>query len=542
MFIQLGPARLAVALAVLSAAGLLLGTAPVDGNFWWSDAPRHALNGAFVRDLVTAWPEDPRRWAVDYYLKYPALTVLFYPPLFYLVEAAVYGVMGVSHLAAQSTVALFTVVLLAATYGLARRILPRWSAVGAMLLVVGAPEVALWARQVMLDVPAYAMVVAAAFFLVRHVEHGRTGDLAATACCALAAVWIKLTAVFILPVFAVVLVGTRGMSALRARPVLLVAAVGVAGLLPLAWLTMRFGTANLESVAGRPSDLARGSLDAWLFYARVMPRSLGVPALVAAIVGVVGLLVPSRRDPPARWFLVFLGLWFVVGYAFFSMIGVREPRHGLMMLLPLGILAAAACHWVLPARLAQAGALVLGLGVFGTSLVWRPAPHVDGYREVANYVALHAPANAVVIFHGVRDGNFIYNMRTHTERPDITILRSDKLLLQVVAGERIRGVRETDLSNAESEAMLREFGVNLVVIQPGFWADLEPMARFERAVSTAAFTREAEFAITGSAPHSDRRVEIRRPTYSVAPTRRAVTIQMPMVGGVFSGEIGGHSR
>ncbi|HLI21719.1 MAG TPA: hypothetical protein VKV32_11405, partial [Stellaceae bacterium] len=49
-----------VALA-LGVATLLLGvTAPHHGEFWWSDAPRHALNGVFVKDFVAAMPiHDP---------------------------------------------------------------------------------------------------------------------------------------------------------------------------------------------------------------------------------------------------------------------------------------------------------------------------------------------------------------------------------------------------------------------------------------------------------------------------------------------------
>ena len=41
-------------------------------------------------------------------------------------------------------------------FALARRWMPFTYALAASLLLIGAPEVGLWARQVMLDVPAYA--------------------------------------------------------------------------------------------------------------------------------------------------------------------------------------------------------------------------------------------------------------------------------------------------------------------------------------------------------------------------------------------------
>ena len=84
--------------AMLFAAGtvLLFLSAPHHGEFWWSDAPRHALNGVFVKDLVAAIPAHPSAWAMQYYVRYPALTILFYPPLFYAISAPFYAVFGVS--------------------------------------------------------------------------------------------------------------------------------------------------------------------------------------------------------------------------------------------------------------------------------------------------------------------------------------------------------------------------------------------------------------------------------------------------------------
>src|ERR1700740_3492250 len=95
-------ARLLVMIIFVGANAALLATAPTNGDFWWSDAPRHALNGAFVKDFIQAAPwHDPKSWAINYYLQYPALSILFYPPLFYIFEAITYAIFGVSHFAAQ---------------------------------------------------------------------------------------------------------------------------------------------------------------------------------------------------------------------------------------------------------------------------------------------------------------------------------------------------------------------------------------------------------------------------------------------------------
>src|SRR5690349_20377202 len=124
---------------------LMFMTSPTGGDFAWSDAPRHALNGVFLRDFLVAMPwHDPKQYAIDYYLRYPALTILFYPPLFPVFLAGSYSIFGFSHTVAQGTVAFFHLVLGLAVYLLARRWMSHGYAIAAALLLVGAPEIAFW--------------------------------------------------------------------------------------------------------------------------------------------------------------------------------------------------------------------------------------------------------------------------------------------------------------------------------------------------------------------------------------------------------------
>ena len=68
---------IAALVVVLTVAALFAG-APHGGAFYWSDSPRHALNGVFVMDLFRDMPwEDPAGYAFRYYAQYPALTILF---------------------------------------------------------------------------------------------------------------------------------------------------------------------------------------------------------------------------------------------------------------------------------------------------------------------------------------------------------------------------------------------------------------------------------------------------------------------------------
>src|SRR5712671_4560850 len=92
-----GIERLVATVGFAIGAILLFASSPHHGEFWWSDSPRHALNGAFIMDLIGSMPSDPKTWAMQYYVQYPALTILFYPPLFYVTLAPFYALFGVSH-------------------------------------------------------------------------------------------------------------------------------------------------------------------------------------------------------------------------------------------------------------------------------------------------------------------------------------------------------------------------------------------------------------------------------------------------------------
>jgi len=352
----------------------------------------------------------------------------------------------------------------------------------------------------------------------------------------LAAVYIKLTAAFIAPVLAAHLIASWGSRVWRDRNTVIAGVAGVLGLAPALLLTLKFGGVNVESVAGRSIDMPRTSLAAWIFYAKLIPDYLGV---VGAILGIGGLVLVVRRraaplDPALAWLL--LG-WLIFGYLFFSAIAVREPRHGIMIAFPLAMFAVVAVHRLLPVRLAPTTVAGLGAATLLYSVTFDPPPRVVGYAEVADYVAAHAPKNGVILFSGYRDGNFVFDLRTHEERRDLWTIRADKLLLRI-AIERARGVAQTDSDEKQIAAALRDYGVSLVVAQPGFWTDLREMARLDAVLHTADFRRVASFPITATVAHTDPLIEIYEPTYPVQAARRVLGLDMPIIGQSFSGKIG----
>jgi hypothetical protein len=528
----------AIVVVILSAACLaLLLTAPVNGDFWWSDAPRHALNGAFVRDFIAAHPIDqPVRWAIDYYLRRPALTIMFYPPLFYAAEAIAFALFGVSHFVAQFTVSLFILLLGISAYILARLFLPRWAAAGAALLVIGTPETAFWGRQVMLDLPAYGLIALSAVCLTLYVRKGRPTAIYLTALFLLAGIYTKYNAGFIAPALAAAFLVAKGRAALRDRHALIAGVLAVAGLLPAIGILLRFGAYNLASVSGLQGSLPLDGLACWLFYLEALPGQLGWLTVLLSAGGFVLILqrIVAGQD---RWAYALLLAWLVVGYLFFTLISLKETRDTILVLLPMGIAAPLFLLAILPKPLGEPAGLALGLGTLLYTLIYCPIPRVAGYQDIASYLASNVPHDGVVLYSGYRDANLIFDLATVGNRSDITVVRVDKLLLSAPVGERRRGVTQSADDEARIAQTLRDLGASYLVVQPGFWSDLAVMGRFDTVVNGPDYGKAAHFGLSGDLSTQDgtQGIDILRPTYPVVPHAGRISIDMPLAGQRFEG-------
>lgn len=522
---------------VLTAVVVLLFVtgAPTDTAFSWPDSPRHALNGAFLLDFARDHPlHDPTGYAYNYYAQYPALTILFYPPLFYVLLAIFYALFGVSQATAIAAECFCYVLLAIGSYRLARFWLPSLPAFGAALILTAAPEIAYWGRQVMLEIPSFALLVWSAVFFMRHQREGRILWLYLAAALAVLAAYTKLTAIFILLVYFIVLLHGQGARLFRDKHSYIILLLTLVGLVPLAVLTLKFGQANMQSVSGiSDSEVSRASLAGWLWYAKQMPAQLGWPALLAAILGLTSFAFGRLRE------YLLPVLWLVVGYLFFSAIDLKEARHSVFLLLPLAIIAAAGLTFFLRKQPMLANGLLIAIGIFtlGWTMYAKPVQYVAGYRELSDYIARIAPKNAAVVFSGYRDGSFIYAMRTHEERRDISIIRSDKLLLRI-AVRRSLGVEQKLMSEEEIQAMLNGLGVQYIAAQPDFWTDLEAMKRFENVLHGSHFQKLRTFTMPANYPAQEKEIVVYKNLDPVSDKPRKLNIELPMIGKNISGTVG----
>jgi hypothetical protein len=313
----------------------------------------------------------------------------------------------------------------------------------------------------------------------------------------------------------------------------MVGGLTLVGLLPVVYLTVAFGGANVQSMTGIPdAEVSRATVAGWVWYARQMPSQLGWPLLVLAVLGVP---LACRRLTPSDW--VLFGGWFLLGYLFLSVIDLKEARH-VLVILPVALLAPGlAIEGLLPSR--AAGPALLGL-VIGTGLyTWRyaPTPYVAGYREAAEWIAREVPKDTVVVFSGKRDGSFIFNLRAIPFRHDIGVLRADKLLLEV-AVRRTLGVLEKPLSEQEIGDLLDADGVSYVVAQDDFWTDLPVMARFQSVLRSPHFQEVAHIPVVANVPTEDQTLSIYRNLGHIAPGPHIVDLHLPIIGRQVEGAVG----
>jgi len=524
---------------LLLAAGILTATAPLAGDFWWSDAPRHALNGIFLKDFLLDLPlGNPRQYAVDYYLRYPALTILFYPPLFYVLSVPVFLLFGDNQLAAQLAVGLHYAGLGAGAYMLFRLWLPQLQALAAALLLMSLPVVALWGRQVMLEIPALAFVTWSAYWLVRFAREDRMPLLLLALAFLLAALYTKLSAVFLVPVFVGYLAIARGSALVRDRRIWLAAALGIVGVIPLVLLTISFGNANVHSVIGVADAVAkRSTLSAWTWYAKHLPSMAGWTTLLLALT-FAGDRTFSSDSRMKRDEFLFLVLWFLVGYFFFSFIDLKEERHALFLAVPVALWAILAIDRFAPEKFAAAASLILALGSLAFVLVTEPVPFVAGYREAAQKIAAEAPKDSIIVFSGKRDGSFIFNVRTATGRKDLSVVRADKLLLDIAVRRQL-GVGMRDYSETEIRSLLHDIRARYVVAQRDFWLDLAPMARLQRVLESDAFEEIGRITVVSNIPLEDRELRLYRARAPVAAGSRKLKLNLPIIGREIEGTIGG---
>jgi len=543
-----------VLLAAAAAAVCLSGN--LGSEFWWNDAARHAMDGVFLLDAVRDLPASLHvyQYATEYYARYPSLALVHYPPFFPAVEAVFFAMFGVTVATARVTVAAFGAVGAVFGYLVARRFVGRVGAALFVLFLIATPELVYWSREVMLEVPMLAMMLAASYCFLAYVDDGRRGAGVLAAAAFGLAVLTKQNAACIAPVWGAYAVWRRGWGVLWKRETLLGAAVACVLLVPFALLTVRLAPLNVSQSVGNATGEFRSprlSLASVLFY----PAHVRFYATTLCLAGIVLLVLVAAFGRRAAWAtaegarlcqgVAFGALWVVVCYGLFTfVIAIKEWRHILAWTPGVALLGASGFsalrllgrpgRWAAAAAVAVAAGQAVACGLGLRYDVWTlPAPFVSGTEAVARRLAA-SPRGTVVLYGGNLDGNFIFNLRRFDRGRNVVVLRVSKLFFTMPA-MKAHGMTVRISTRDEMLAMMRGLGVRYVLVEdpcPAFDGVGRVMAELRGLVRSDIFVRRAEHRIEDRKAALAARIEL----YEFREPRPAdeewLTIHVPLGGQV----------
>ncbi len=469
--------HLPILLAALLVAHLL--SARASEPFFNNDEIRHAMTGVFVRDAVLDLPAsaaDPKGYAVAYYLQYPALGLLSWPPFFYLIEGVAMLAFGPSFLVGRLCVAAFAAMAVAYSYRFARLQLPHGPSLVAAALVGFSPYFFVLSQRVMLEVPTFALAVAAVVHFEKYLTDCRGRDAILACLLAALAMLTRFDAVFLAPYFALRLLGTRQFALLLNRPVLIGVALAAVLVGPYYLLTLREYGDGIGTAAGagtRPDNAGLFSLERLAFYPSSLVYLVGWPFALVGFLALVVVIV-RRPFPVGRTAALLAAV-----YLTFTPLADAEARHSIYW-VPAWAVAVA---WLVGAAFAFRRWLGVALAVvlaLGTGYeVWRHHfRYVRGYEDAARWVLAHRETDRPILADGELSGSIVYHTRLHDPARRVTVLRGDKLLYAMFS-DPTSAYTAFARTPADVLAILHDYDPEFVVVEdpaPAFRAAPVPGA------------------------------------------------------------------
>lgn len=529
--------------------GVLLGmscimyiTSKTNGEFWWSDAPRHALNAIFCADLLKDMPlMHLKTYAYDYYFQYPALTILFYPPLFYVTAAPFLLLFGETNSVLQAIVILHFFFLGLGVYRLSRFWFSVSLSLSFSMVFCFLPDIAKWGRQVMLEIPSLCFFIWSLFFFLKFLQGKKQKYLYLTTLFILLSMYTKFTAIFILPVFGFFLVLDYKADVFKQKVIWINAFILFVCMLPLVYLTVYFGKTNFESMTNiSDAPLSKLTLENWLIYLKFIPSQIGVALtyiLIASCLIAFALSKLMHHDyfvfeTFQKKGFIFLCAWYVSGYLFFSYISLKQSRYSLYILYPLLFLIFFAFDHLKKEKKIWSVLCAISIAFFVmvNTLLYYPAPFVTGYRESVDFISDKIPAHTNVMISAYRDGSFIANMRMYANRDDVSIFRSDKLFLHVNDRKSL-GVGEKNFSEDEILEKINQNRISYVVAQDEFWVDVPQMKRLDTVLKSNHFQKVFEIVPTAFEPIHEAKIIVYRNLSSLPDKAIREPIEIPKIGG-----------
>ncbi len=402
--------------------------------FFNNDETRHVMTGVYFRDALHDLPvRSLRDYTIKYFLQYPALGLLVWPPFFYFVEGLWMSIFGTSLIMAKALIGFFAALACVYLFRLVCRTHDVTRAAIAVLIFGLAPLVFEFSHYVMLEVPTLALALAASYYFIRYLEREQRRDLLYAGLTSALAALTRFDAVYLILLFAILLIARKRLSLLWRRDSILVAALALLLVLPsyaltamgVGWVHVKYAT---EHSSHYPTFL---SFERLFFYPASLPQQISWWALIPALIGLVWNLTTARRRASSLPYFATI----LATYLTFTPLGEMEPRHAIYWIPAFALFAAdglwfAANH--LRAPKFYLPLTMLALAGIAWSALAKPYFFVRGYEDAARYVLANSRNSPYCLFVGKLNGDFIYQLRRYDSDRRFWLLRADKLLFSVL--------------------------------------------------------------------------------------------------------------
>lgn len=428
------------------------------GDFRFSDACSHGMNGVYLHDLIKLMPlTHIYDFTLRFYGKYPAISIPYHPPFFHLVEAFFFFLFGISAVTARVAVVFFSLLAIIVWYKLIKSMYNEEIAFFSGILLITTPTIVFWTRNAMLEMPALAMIILSSYFLHTSIDLNKKGHLYYCALCLGLSMWTKQTTVFLLPLFFSYIMIKKKYAKLYNKEGILSCFILLIFSVSLMLLTFKFAKYNIVQVVSDTKyyGYTKSSASNFLFYIKALPSILTIPLLVLSCLSIAAILL--KKSQKKRSFFL---LWIFWAYAIITYTSVKGVRYAYFWIPPFCLFASLIYT---ESKLKFKGinlsvVLLLCLCIFQFVVSYRlKIPFIDGYEKAAEFVTDTLKGDTVLVG-GYFYGNFIFNLRKHDPDGNLIVLRSDKVLPNPF-------ISKDDYKKEDIYKLLEDYGTKYIVVE-----------------------------------------------------------------------------
>lgn len=435
------------------------------GMWYQGDSSRHAMNGVLYMDMIRDGGfTHPRSYAERYYVQYPAIDPVDYPPVFYVLEAFLFQMFGISPFVARLTVLLFALLGSNMFLIMCRIWFPEWLSILGGILFLLQPGILVYQQWVMLEVPSLSMSILAIYVLYVSVEKGHPWMLFSLPICVALAVLTKQNTLFLVVLSVLWIVYRRKWTMIKSRHFMAGVLTGIILLAPyIAVYSSVGGTGYLQVIQGQGLD-RQTLFSRAVFYVKSLPSVVSYPIVLLWASSIISF----------RWLKDKNGFALVLFWCVSSLLvplsyALVESRALLYIAPPivlscLFLISFLATRFKVYLLKGKVGWVMLGLLVslhVSPNNIWGQ-PDIQGFDKAVDFILEDLSCHAV-LYDGQFNGNFIFLMRARDKERRVFIFRGSKIIYSAIFWK----AEYSDYITTESEfyEALKRYGIKFVIVE-----------------------------------------------------------------------------